>query len=184
MSNVLIGIIGVILFIGLALAGALILGEDFKSSKATTEAAATMQQMAQVSAAYDMYRLKMGSAPTINFQFAHLAGRQVIGTLIPRFLKTQPITQRAEGTYNWFFVDENGGYSPQPKLLMFNLVEAPGTSDLCDAIAEQAGMSGADGKAQTLPKPPLDRQQGCYRFEGGWGFPLGLTGNYHVFRRI
>ena len=184
MSNVLIGIIGVILFIGLAIAGALILGDDFRTSKATSEAAAIQQQMAQVAAAYDMYKLKMGAAPTINFQFAHTAGRQVMTALIPRFLKTQPVTQRPEGSYNWFFVDENGGYSPNPTLLMFNLVEASGTADLCDAIAEQAGMSNAAGKAPTLPKPPLDRQQGCYRFEGGWGFPLGLTGNYHVFRRI
>jgi hypothetical protein len=184
MSNVLIGIIGVILFIGLALAGALILGDDFRTSKATTEAAAIQQQMTQVAAAYDMYKLKMGTPPTIAFDFAHTAGDKVMAALMPRFLKSRPVSSRRAGMYNWFFVDENGGYTPNATLIMYNLVEDSGTKDVCDAIAEQAGMANAAGKAPVLPKPPLDRQQGCYQFDGGWGFPQGLTGNYHVFRRI
>jgi hypothetical protein len=185
MSNVLIGIIGVILFIGLALAGALILGDDFKTSKSTTEAAAIMQQMAQVSAGYDMYRLKLGRPPVVTTGFAHERGRLMIDAMIPRFIKSQPVTIRAAGGSNWFFVDETGAYSDKPTLLMYNVVADGGPAkDLCDAIAQQSGMADAAGKAPTLPKPPLDRQQGCYSFEGPWGFDKGLTGNYHIFRRI
>ena len=51
MSNVLIGIIGVILFIGLALAGALFLGPRFSDSRSTSVGAATVQAVTQVGSA-------------------------------------------------------------------------------------------------------------------------------------
>jgi len=80
MSNVLIGIIGVILFIGLALAGALILGDDFRSSSNETKAARVVQTLQQVSAAANMYRLKTGM-PLYESDNA---------SLVPRFLKIYP----------------------------------------------------------------------------------------------
>jgi hypothetical protein len=67
MSNVLIGIIGVILFIGLALAGALILGDDFKSASSSSQAAALMAQLKQAADAAEMRRLKLGvGTPAVN----------------------------------------------------------------------------------------------------------------------
>lgn len=79
MSNVLIGIIGVILFIGLALAGALILGDDFKSASSSSQAAALMSQLKQAADASEMRRLKLGvsTTPAMDTSF-----------LVPRFLKT------------------------------------------------------------------------------------------------
>lgn len=79
MSNVLIGIIGVILFIGLALAGALILGDDFKASSNSAQAAALMSQIKQAADAADMRKLKLGvsTTPSIETDF-----------LVSRFLKT------------------------------------------------------------------------------------------------
>lgn len=81
MSNVLIGIIGVILFIGLALAGALVLGDDFKESKLDAQAAQQISQLQQAAQAAAMYKLK--------------SGREVYSTevdfLIPRYLSTHPI---------------------------------------------------------------------------------------------
>ena len=80
MSNVLIGIIGVILFIGLALAGALILGDDFSSANNQSKAARVVQTLQQVSSAANMYKLK--------------TGRQLYeednALLVPRFLKAYP----------------------------------------------------------------------------------------------
>lgn len=64
MSNVLIGIIGVILFIGLALAGALFLGDRFSSSRTQGEAARYMSEGSQISKAYEMYRINEGAYPT------------------------------------------------------------------------------------------------------------------------
>lgn len=57
MSNVLIGIIGVILFIGLALAGALFLGPRFQDSTNNSKAAAVVQTMTQLANASNMYRI-------------------------------------------------------------------------------------------------------------------------------
>ena len=64
MSNVLIGIIGVILFIGLALAGALFLGPRFQESTNNSRASAAVQAVAQVASAANMYRVQEGTAPT------------------------------------------------------------------------------------------------------------------------
>lgn len=55
MSNVLLGVIGVILFIGLALAGALFLGDRFKDTRNTSVAAASVAAVSQVSNAVNMY---------------------------------------------------------------------------------------------------------------------------------
>ncbi len=60
MSNVLIGIIGVILFIGLALAGALFLGPRFQESTQNSKASAAVQAVSQVANAANMYRLQEG----------------------------------------------------------------------------------------------------------------------------
>lgn len=48
MSNVLMGIIGVTLFIGLALAGALFLGPRFSAAQASSEASGYMLQLKQI----------------------------------------------------------------------------------------------------------------------------------------
>lgn len=81
MSNVLMGIIGVILFIGIALAGALFLGDQFKKATARTNASIIIGQISQMSQAVEMYRLKTGIAkPTC----------QTVEFLVPRFLKSIP----------------------------------------------------------------------------------------------
>jgi hypothetical protein len=89
LSNVLIGIIGVILFIGLALAGALILGDDFKSANSSSKAAALVAQMKQASDATEMYRLKTGKA---NLPVTS------VSMLMPRFLKSMPVNPSPSAT--------------------------------------------------------------------------------------
>jgi len=60
MSNVLIGIIGVILFIGLALAGALFLGPRFQESTNNSKASAQVAAMHQIANAANMYQVNEG----------------------------------------------------------------------------------------------------------------------------
>ncbi len=91
MSNVLIGIIGVILFIGLALAGALILGDDFRTARSDTQAAAAASQLQQVKAAIDMWKLKTGQSTITN---------QNTAFLVPRFLKIQATNPTSAGRTN------------------------------------------------------------------------------------
>ncbi len=61
MSNVLIGIIGVILFIGLALAGALFLGPRFQEATTNSKAAASVQIMKQIADAANLYTVQEGT---------------------------------------------------------------------------------------------------------------------------
>ncbi len=60
MSNVLIGIIGVILFIGLALAGALFLGPRFQEATINSKTAAIEQSLSQIVQAANLYRVQEG----------------------------------------------------------------------------------------------------------------------------
>ena len=86
MSNVLIGIIGVILFIGLALAGALILGDDFRTAGASSKAATIVQGLQQTAIAYNMNTIRTG-APIPSSQ-----GANIVSTLIAnKRLKVAPI---------------------------------------------------------------------------------------------
>src|SRR3546814_17765989 len=55
MSNVLIGIIGVILFIGLALAGALFLGPRFQESPHNSRASSSVQEVSQIASAANIF---------------------------------------------------------------------------------------------------------------------------------
>jgi hypothetical protein len=100
MSNVLIGIIGVILFIGLALAGALILGDDFQSATASSQGAAASQTLLQVQSAIDMWKLKTGQGSLRNGNTEFLA---------PRFLKAAAQNPTRVGRAN------PNSYQYQPK---------------------------------------------------------------------
>lgn len=88
MSNVLIGIIGVILFIGLALAGALILGDDFRTASSSSQAAAVVSQLQQTQSAIEMWRLKTGQRTVMT---------QDTTFLVPRFLKTGAVNPTSYG---------------------------------------------------------------------------------------
>lgn len=114
MSNVLIGIIGVILFIGLALAGALFLGEDFQNASSSAQGAALMSQIKQAADAAEMRRLKLGvsTTPSTSTEF-----------LVPRFLKVParnptPLAKGDPGNQRWHVTFNNnmiadGYYEPQ-----------------------------------------------------------------------
>ncbi|QAY80266.1 hypothetical protein [Sphingosinicella sp. BN140058] len=60
MSNVIIGIIGVILFIGLAIAGAVHLGPRFTGARTVSDAARIMAQLEQINAAIEARQQRTG----------------------------------------------------------------------------------------------------------------------------
>lgn len=141
MSNVLIGVIGVILFIGLALAGALILGDDFRASKASTTAALTAQQLQQIAAAANMYQLKTGRILLAANASTNMA------TLTPRFLQSIPINPVESAGY---FTASSNGYanaSAGTAAVHHVFTRIGNTSagrSACRAIEEQAGASDPD----------------------------------------
>ena len=160
MSNVLIGIIGVILFIGLALAGALILGDDFQSATNESRAAAITQTLQQVSSAASMYKLKTGGQ-------LYEADNAL---LVPRFLKAYPVNPMIGATTDRRLqvklsngVDDNAAATPGAVANFASLRVYPEDAKsvaICRAIAEQAS-------GQVLTAPPgldatvLSRPIGC-----------------------
>ncbi len=143
MSNVLIGIIGVILFIGLALAGALFLGPRFQESTNNSKAAAMVQAVSQVAHAANMYQLQEGKkipdgSPTL---------------LAPGYIKTIPVNS------DWVSGLEIGSATN------FRLVFAPmGSSEsmstVCRAINRQT--SGSDTVPDIGGADELVGNVGCY----------------------
>ncbi len=91
MSNVLIGIIGVIVFIGLAMAGALFLGPRFQKAAAESEAATATSTIQQIQAAYSMRAVETGD------------DRYVMGaidSLSPGYLRNPPPNPTRGGRLN------------------------------------------------------------------------------------
>jgi hypothetical protein len=141
MSNVLIGIIGVILFIGLALAGALILGDDFKSASAGSKAAATMAQAQQIAAAINMYKLKTGrNMTTLEYR------DNATTLLVPRFLKAVPtFPNPAGGAYQ---IQDTSGLNNNNNPVFIVAADLPRSASsraICQAAAEGFGKEIEDG---------------------------------------
>ena len=138
MSNVLIGIIGVILFIGLALAGALILGYDFLGASASSRAAAVTSQLQQGVQAISMYQLKTGRTMTAGDY--NNSGQTL---LTPRFLKTMPVN--ASGGTAVFAQDVSGGLGTGRAYILVATMPRDATGKrICEAAAEAAGTTPGD----------------------------------------
>jgi hypothetical protein len=174
LSNVLIGIIGVILFIGLALAGALILGDDFKSASNASQAAALMSQLKQAADASDMRKVKLGvsTTPAMTTEF-----------LVPRFLKTPavnptPLGRAAPDDIRWkpsfnnnLFGDgfQEPGYAAKYSQAVIGPIDNTRARDICQSIAETYGQTAipdvrGDGDSR------LSSESGCALVPSGGAF--------------
>ncbi len=143
MSNVLIGIIGVILFIGLALAGALFLGPRFQESTNNSKAAAIVQTMTQLANAANMYQVNEGT-PLLASTF--LTNGQ---TLISKgYLKSLPMNPLNSEQY--VTVDRNGGDTAVPVKVVFTSIGNDSKAkDICRIIERMGGAT--DGEAGLEP---------------------------------
>jgi hypothetical protein len=133
MSNVLIGIIGVILFIGLALAGALFLGPRFQESTNNSKASAAVQAVSQVSSAANMANVQNGTA---------VQAGAVSALASSGFLKSVPSnpTNSAVAAIPVLVSDAgaatgDAGYAVMPL--------GTNAGPICAAIAKQSGMGTA-----------------------------------------
>ncbi len=176
MSNVLIGIIGVILFIGLALAGALILGDDFKTASSSAQGAAVMNQIKQAADAADMYRLKTGKAyiPSTSTDF-----------LVPRFLKTPAVNATTRGAanagqYYWSVHFDNNihlydqpepGYAAKYVIAVIGPREDEKAKATCQTISETYGVATIQDFSNTGDPHP-NSVSGCFL---GYSLPSGQS---------
>lgn len=111
MSNVLIGIIGVILFIGLAVAGALFLGDRFLGTKTDSEAARFIAEGAQIANAYELFTIQEGRYPDAQGDATTSPSDAKIEQLVATgYLKDIPVGGLVTpGNNNTWYIDEQRG---------------------------------------------------------------------------
>lgn len=150
MSNVLIGIIGVILFIGLALAGALILGSDFMDASSSSKAAAHISQISQIAHAASMYELKTGR---------QLPSSSSPNVLVPRFLKTANIQGKDYVVRRL-----------SPSVAYVYLILPAEEEGVCASIQQTFGKANSDGSFNTAEawdvNRSLEQDTGCFSYPG------------------
>ena len=154
MSNVLIGIIGVILFIGLALAGALFLGPRFQESTNASKASAIIQSISQTANAANMYRVQEGKQIA-----SDTAG---IESLVDKgYMKVAPPLN--EVVSRIIPINEGGGVTGAPSYVIANL-SGSNAKAVCEAIERQSG--GTISNASVAWGDKVKNQQGCYLNSG------------------
>lgn len=145
MSNVLIGIIGVILFIGLALAGALFLGPRFQESTNNSRAAASVQAVSQVASAANMHRVQEGRgaadvATLVTEDYLKSVPSNPTGTSLPA------MTGDANTITGRYVVMELGDNA----------------AAVCDAINKQSGVTSISTVDDLTALPAGLGTQGCF----------------------
>ncbi len=160
MSNVLIGIIGVILFIGLALAGALFLGPRFQDSQNASKAAAVSQALNQMAAATNLNNLDTGepmSTSEHDTVAATLASRGYLKSAITSPLDGAPIP----------IVLESGSRNPiGPGRFFYTSLGSSSTSRaICMQIERNAGNPDPEGAMAPITdwkaRVTTNRRLGC-----------------------
>lgn len=111
MSNVLIGIIGVILFIGMAIAGVVYFGASFMGAKTDAEAARFISEGAQIAQAYELFAIQEGRYPDAQGDAETSPSDAKIEQLVNTgYLKTIPDGGlRTPGFDNNWYIDEERG---------------------------------------------------------------------------
>jgi len=128
MSNVLIGIIGVILFIGLALAGALFLGPRFQESTNNSKASAAVQMTMQTAAAANLYRLQEGRDTVSTYDVASL-------------LVAKGYMKSVSDKVRLIDVNAQSGSGQAATTALYDLGADDGARDVCKAIERQMGRT-------------------------------------------
>ena len=175
MSNVLIGIIGVILFIGLALAGALFLGPRFQESVNNSKAAAVVQSVSQVAHAANLYEVNEGKP----FVSTTTESTGVDGLIAGSYIKsrpTNPVTSVNGLQYGAIVLSSTGVFAGRGEWAVMPLNDGESTNGteavrVCRAVAQQNGQTlPADGSAPLASSPSATgKQVGCMRASALWG---------------
>jgi hypothetical protein len=125
-SNVLIGIIGVVLLIGLALAGALFLGDRFSQADNEAEATRFMQEGSQISQAFELHGLNEGGYPSGN------AAAKLQALVDKGYLKSVPVG----GESAWAIDDSKGA-------ALTYIGDTSASANICQAARRKAGFTDA-----------------------------------------
>ncbi len=176
MSNVLIGIIGVILFIGLALAGALFLGPRFQEAAANSDASAVTSTIQQIQAAYAMKGIDTGTS-------RYVMG--VVDNVHPEYMRSIPTNPTKAGRLNassYIYVPHvnndllndlgDEGRSTSGRYVMMAIGTDSHARAICDSINRSVGV-------QTMPIITSDDRAPQEHVACAYGAPY-----YHAFGRL
>ena len=182
MSNVLIGIIGVIFFIGLALAGASFAGALVLDGTTQSNAAQVTMVGQQTAMAAKMYRIR-----TRNFAPNALTS---VDTLITgRVLKSRPANPLVPSNYP-IIVGSAGGLSPtdttRASYVLVFLGQSEQARDACIEIEIQSGHADRIDPAVmeqsiSLLSHATTQSSGCHRNNAGFGSNGGQSGDYVAY---
>jgi hypothetical protein len=183
MSNVLIGIIGVILFIGLALAGALFLGPRFQDAQIDSKASAAVASVTQV--AHSISLMTMNEGKPYRTGQSMLKGTSPDGPVDKGYLKSlppgpiNPIMAYFTVDRNWSAVD--GGEAAYVVVVADSLDQAY-NEKVCLRIVKQTGQ---DPNATIVPRQDTGGTANTGCFKATLNAVKGInSGNYYVFAKI
>lgn len=158
MSNVLIGIIGVILFIGLALAGALFLGPRFQQSVAQSKASAVAQQITQVAHAISLRGLTTGTLQPSQDE-------TVTAAVADGYLKAAPTNPFVSEQIFRVGDDLGSPNNNQARYVFTNIGLSEAAKAACVSIEKNAGVADPSDHIDTIVKfdewVPTHRRLGC-----------------------
>ena len=184
MVNVLIGIIGVILFIGLALAGAAFLGPKFTDAMVNSKAMAVSQLTNQVTMALTMHR---------GDEQVPVVAKTSLVTLVPKgYLKDVPVNPFiGEGGYPFRVLYSGAVESPDyyADVVFVSLGGGNENMMVCEAINRQG-----PAKSDDIPQMPvesgtdirsmLNSTTGCFQVHALGIYGEANPGDYVVYSRI
>ena len=178
MSSVLIAIIGMALFVGIAIGGAVFLGPQFERSQDSAVAARVLGDLGEVASGTDAARLALGvnGGSTI----ATPAAVSTAG-----FLRQVPADPTGVGR-TYALLDEQGyqfANSPSqatwsPRYAMLSLAS---DKDLCTTVGRKAGMLASGTVVSDSAASPTGAS-GCIRFGGS--APDVANGDYVAYVRL
>lgn len=165
MSNVLMGIIGVILFIGLALAGALFLGTRFQAATNDSRAAAVVQAVSQVAQASAMAMASGAELVTSSDPAPQLVARG--------YLKSVPLSPVSADRPTLLAATSgrSDGTERPDVVVMFMGTETVGSDGdrVCMAIGRQTGQITTPVETSPRSTAVPAAQAGCFRKSGRTG---------------
>ena len=178
MSNVLIGIIGVVLFIGLALAGALFLGARFSQARISGMTASVMQMVSQTARAAAMRNVDTGT---------RLPADPLIATTLELggYVRNSPYNPTREpglagdAAHPMRGVAEDGGFVGVGAAVVMQLSSDRLPDDEICAEIERLSFRGTVRTVDGVP----GGSDGCFRAGSGSGAGL-IPGAFYAFSRI
>jgi len=155
MSNLIIGVIGVILSIGVAVAGASFLGANFTNSRVRTDATAGMETLARVAAAVQVRDRERELATSATSTLADI--------LVPAYLEDMPANPFGGPS---LFLLGDGGATTGPAAFVAMKVVGGNADSICDSISKQ-GLGPAVAPTASWPTPA--RSVGCFKAASSLG---------------